>query len=236
MLFSNNSKINKVLYKVLEPGIKTTDIKSDVDIYAFNVIVSKKSISFDVQINNKILHFKAPLIGGHNVENILPAIYIANYLGINDKEIRQSVENLVSLPQTMSFYKAQNGSSLIDDTFNVNPDGVLAAINYAKIYQGKKIIVLEPMIELGKNSYQEHYRVGKALADNCDYLFLTKNNLYEAIIHAVMDQRGKCLVKVATQKETVDFVLNHTGKDDVVIFEGREANLSLKKILENNLP
>ena len=40
----------------------------------------------------------------------------------------------------MQLVGEKNGMTLVDDTFNANPDGVLAAINYMKIFKGKKIL------------------------------------------------------------------------------------------------
>lgn len=55
-----------------------------------------------------------------------------------------------------------NGVSFIDDTYNSNPDSVIAALNNLHAYKGSgnKYIVLGDMLELGKTSVKEHYNIG----------------------------------------------------------------------------
>ncbi|MBI2033124.1 MAG: hypothetical protein HYT10_01520 [Candidatus Levybacteria bacterium] len=224
------TKKNKILYKVLSHADKIANRK-EADIIATNVVVLKTEIFFDVYLKNKKLSLKAPLLGAQNIENLLPAIYIADYLGMSPAEIKKAVASVFPLPKTMMLHKTLNGAYIVDDTFNVNPDAVIAALRYAKIFKGKKIMVMEPMIELGPNAKKEHYRVGKEVAKVCDYLFLTKKNYYDAVISGILDEGGKCLVKVASPKEIAEYVSHHVGKGDIIIFEGKEAAIALNKIV-----
>lgn len=229
------TKKQKVLYQCFDSLYQCFDSsnsrlkKSSRDnIFGFNIKTLKNSIEFDVLIEKKNLHLKAPLIGSHNVENILPAIYIAKYLGTSDGEIKKAVASLVPLPKTMMRHQLSNGVTFIDDTFNANPDAVLAALNYLKIYKGKKIMVLQPMIELGKNAKDEHYRVARAISDVCDYLFLTNNNFYKSIMRGM---NNGCIVRIENASEIATFIIENTNSKDVVIFEGKEAARSLSKLL-----
>lgn len=222
------TKKKKISYGILREKYAK---KIAIDIVASNVQVVKESISFTVSLQNKTMQCKAPLIGAHNVENILPGIYLADNLGMSEKEIKEAVASLRALPHTMVLQRSIQGSAIIDDTFNVNPDGVIAAMEYASIYKGKKILVLEPMIELGRDGSKEHYRVGQALARICDICFLTKKNFYEQIVQGVTDAKGTCRVEVKASGEIADFVNNYTEKSDIIVFEGKEAAVTMNKIV-----
>ena len=93
------------------------------------------------------------------------------------------------------------------------------------------MLVLEPMIELGNRAAKEHYRVGKALAHHCDYLFLTKKNYQQHLLQGILDEKGTCVLKVAKAAEIVAFINDHTDKNDIVVFEGRQAAVALNKIV-----
>lgn len=219
------TKKPKILYSVSDHNPKL----GDALITASNLKILKNSVEFDLQLKNKNIHLKAPLIGAHNVENILPGIYLAGYLGMNDREIKKAVSSLRPLDKTMTKLKSQNGKAiLIDDTFNVSPDAILAALSYIKIYGGKKIMVLQPMIELGKNAKDEHYRVARAISNVCDYLFLTNNNFYKSIMRGM---NNGCIVRIENASEIAKFIIENTNSKDVVIFEGKEAARSLLKLL-----
>lgn len=222
------TKMKKALYEVA-----TSQKKKDhaADIIAQDIKVEKNQVKFTASIGNKTMHLTSPLIGIHMIENVLPGIYIADYLGMRVKEIQEALASLKPLPQTMIRHVSLQGTTLIDDTFNVNPDGVIAAMEYAQLYKGKKILVLEPMIELGSSAGKEHYRVGKALAHHCDYLFLTKKNYYPQLLQGILDEKGTCILKVAKAAEIVAFINDHTDKHDIVVFEGKEAAVAMNKIV-----
>lgn len=222
----NKTKKTKVAY--------ATDILSSkhvFDILATQISVKKESVSFVVVLKKKKMYFTASLIGKHAIENLLPGIYLAHYLGMSGPEIKKAVASLTQLPKTMTVHFSIRGTALIDDTFNVNPDAVIAAIEYAQMYKGKKVVVLEPMIELGGNAKEEHYRVGRVLAHACDYVFLTKKNFYDQLIKGISDAKGKCQVKIAKSEEIASYVNNKMKKNDIVIFEGKESASSLHHII-----
>lgn len=216
-LFVKSHK-RKILYQV------SSIVKNqDFTITAGNIRVKPSFITFDVSIVDNKTNLTASLIGAQNVENILPGIYIARYLKMSENQIKNAVSLLSSLPKVMEYHKSENRATFIDDTFNANPQSVLAAINYMKIYKGKKILVLQPMIELGKNAKSEHYKIGKEISAICDDLLLTNRNFYSSIKKGIKDGDGDCFVLSASPHELFEFIKSETGKGDIVVFEGKEA-------------
>jgi len=55
--------------------------------------------------------------------------------------------------------------TLIDDTYNANPNGVAYALATLKRYSGRKICVLGDMLELGKYSIQQHMALSPKMID-----------------------------------------------------------------------
>lgn len=221
----------KTLYVNADLLAQKKNIAKDADIIASNILAEKTGLSFNVQIGETQLKLRTSLLGIHAIENILPGIYLGYKMGMTQLQIKHAVAHLTPLDKTMVLHKAASGAALIDDTFNVNPDGVIAAMEYAMLYKGKRVLVLEPMIELGGISEKEHYRVGKFLAGHCDFLFLTKKNFYTAITNGIVDGKGKCVVKIAKPAEIVSFLNGNINKDDIVVFEGKEAAIPLRKIV-----
>ncbi len=226
------SLYKKTKKKKIAYGVHTDEKKTQkIDITAINVTTEKDGVSFSVRLHGKSIQCKTPLLGEHTVENILPGIYLADNLGMTEQEIKEGVATLTSLPHTMVLQKSIHETAMIDDTFNVNPDGVIAAMHYAKMYKGKKILVLEPMIELGVAGKQEHYRVGKTLSTMCDVLFLTKKNFYTDVVAGVKAGGGTCRVEVARPGTIADYINNNSSRSDIVVFEGKEAAVSMNKIV-----
>lgn len=226
-----NKAKKKILYQYIQSYSEKDNNNSQGKIFAANLIVKKNLITFDVWLKNKKIQFKTSLVGGQNVENILPGIYIADYLGMTEQEIKKAVSLLYPLPKTMNLHQLPHGPNIIDDTFNANPASVLAVLDYLKIYKRKKILVLQPMIELGINADTQHYQIAKEIAKTCDSLFLTNKNFSQSIIRSIMKGRGKCEVNFTNPSETSHFILKNTTAEDVVVFEGKEAGIVLDKIL-----
>jgi UDP-N-acetylmuramoyl-tripeptide--D-alanyl-D-alanine ligase len=218
--FYKKTKVKKMLYSQ----------KKKADIYANQINVGKNNLEFKLWEGNKSERFDVPLLGKHNVSNILAATSVALHLGMSLKEIAKSVSQLKPVGQTMVVSPGLNKSCLVDDTYNTNPDGVITALDYLKNYKGRKYLILQPMIELGGVSVEAHCRVGIEAARVCDYIFLTNKNFLSNFLKNIdKAEKGKVMVsqdprEVATQLKKL------LKKDDVVLFEGKEAEKYLKKL------
>lgn len=109
------------------------------------------------------------LSGQHNVMNALAAISIALKLGIRAEAIIKTLNGSLALsPHRMAISTvkgtAAGGSTftLIDDSFNANPDSMKSGIEglLRTHPQAFHVAVLGPMLELGKDSVELHSSVG----------------------------------------------------------------------------
>lgn len=218
----------KMIYKIA----KKDDVPDSTAVVVQNVSVRRESVSFSVCIGKKDFAFTSPLLGSHNIENVLPGIIIAKRLGMKNREIQHAVAALTPLPQTMTRYITKEGLVIIDDTFNANPQAVQAVLQYMKIYKGKRILVLKPMIELGQHARQDHYNLARDISVVCDYLFLTNKNYYSDIERGVKKANDKCKV-VIVDSNAKRRISKLVGRGDIVVFEGkgREISILLKMFL-----
>ncbi len=228
-LFKKTKK-KKILYAAQTEDLKES-IQKDAEIYASNIKLQKKSISCTVQIAKTSFVIKAPLIGYHSVENILPGVYIAFYLGMKPVAIKQAITHLIPLSKTMITHTLASGVTVVDDTFNANPNAILAAVEYIKIYSGKKLFVLQPMIELGTRAQEEHQKIARAVALTCDMLFITNRNFYSSIEKGIQEARNTCQLKVANPSEIADYIKQHSQNNDVIVFEGKESAFALQLLV-----
>lgn len=227
-LYKKTSK-RKVLYSTMQSSHKR---KPEGEIItASSIVVSKRNVSFIAKLPKKTMHLEVPLIGAQNVENMLPALYLGSYLGMSAKEIKEAVTKLLPLPKTMVSHPLQSGATVLDDTFNANSDAVLSVLSYMKIYKGKKILVLHPIVELGSRGKKQHYELAKRISTICDYLFMTNKNFSNEIIQGVKDGGGPCSVHIGNLAQAVEFIAKTTKKGDIVVCEGKEAGIVLHRIL-----
>lgn len=117
--------------------------------------------------------------GEHNVMNTLAAANVARYLGVTLENIADLLSKVSHIsPHRMQLSTVENNGSkftLIDDSFNANPDSMKAGIDGLCAYEHDdsaqscnlfRIAVLGSMLELGENEDELHTNIGKYAADS----------------------------------------------------------------------
>ncbi len=105
----------------------------------------------------------AALTGKHNFENIISALCIGKYFEVPENEAINAV--LAYNPDNQrSQVEVLGKTVLLTDTYNANPESMIAALkNLANFKQSKKIAVLGDMAELGHESVPLHRLVLSAI-------------------------------------------------------------------------
>ena len=98
--------------------------------------------------------------GLHNVRNALAAAACCHAIGIDDSAIVRGLQAFAPVSGRMQRKKAKNGATVIDDTYNANPDSVLAAIAVLARAAAPRTLVLGDMGEVGQEGRKFHEEVG----------------------------------------------------------------------------
>ncbi|RKY89122.1 UDP-N-acetylmuramoyl-tripeptide--D-alanyl-D-alanine ligase [candidate division KSB1 bacterium] len=131
---------------------------------------------------NDVIEVKLQAAGEKNILNALAAAAAGFKMGISYNDIKEGLESYQPFSGRLQIKKF-NGYTLIDDTYNSNPESLSEAISIMsnKRISGRKFAVLGDMLELGKYSEQEHKKIGKLICEKgIDYVF-TYGNFAELI-------------------------------------------------------
>jgi UDP-N-acetylmuramoyl-tripeptide--D-alanyl-D-alanine ligase len=99
--------------------------------------------------------------GIHNVSNALAATATSIALNVPLEKIAAGLEKFRGVGGRLERKQARCGASLIDDTYNANPDSMRAAIRVLSGMAGKRLLVLGDMGELGSSASALHAEIGK---------------------------------------------------------------------------
>lgn len=105
------------------------------------------------------------LVGAHHVTNALAAASVALELGIGIEEVAQRVSAATPLSaHRMHVVERPDGVTIIDDSYNANPDSMRAALQALAVVAGRErrsVAVLGEMLELGDEHRSAHDAVGR---------------------------------------------------------------------------
>lgn len=105
------------------------------------------------------VHLQVP--GIHNIYNALAAAAAACALHIDPVSIAVGLNNFRGVRGRLQRKMGRHHSVLIDDTYNANPESVRAALGVLAATEGKKILVLGDMGELGQAAVDLHRTIGQ---------------------------------------------------------------------------
>ncbi len=221
------------LRKMSGINIVTYSTQGSADVLAREIKQEKDGILFTLIIENKSVKVKANIYGKHFISNILAAAGVAWKMGMNLDEIKAGIGNIQNPPDAVNKLNGPKGSILFDDTYNASPESVEANVELLNSYPGIKtrILVLQPMIELGEETKAAHIRVGEYLRDKkIDLLILTNSNFNESITAGAKENKEK--IKIAKNaSEVQDFLKPVFSQSTGIIFKGKESTLSLKRLI-----
>jgi len=153
---------------------QATDIRYDQNGCSFTVITP----------DEQTVAISMPLLGAHNVQNMVLAIALAHYMGLRLETIALAAKRMQPIEHRLEL-KKQNDILIIDDAFNSNPVGAKNAVEIlAKFTGGNRIIITPGMVELGEREFEENELLGREIG---------KYDLEKAIF--VGQKRSEPLVK-----------------------------------------
>ena len=118
-----------------------------------------------VQAEQGSIEIHLNTLGSHNVRNALAASAVALAAGVSLENIKQGLEAFSPVNGRMQAKKLDPNHTLIDDSYNANPDSVRAAIDALKQSGNLSWLVLGDMGEVGNQGPEFHREVGAYAAE-----------------------------------------------------------------------
>ncbi|MFQ6372789.1 UDP-N-acetylmuramoyl-tripeptide--D-alanyl-D-alanine ligase [Shewanella sp. YIC-542] len=114
---------------------------------------------FELHWQAEVQPVMLPLAGRHQVYNALAATAVCLGLGLALADIARALATMEPVKGRMQ-PTPLGRFTLVDDSYNANPNSVKAAINWLKEIDGNRVLVLGDLGELGDNAALLHQQLG----------------------------------------------------------------------------
>jgi UDP-N-acetylmuramoyl-tripeptide--D-alanyl-D-alanine ligase len=214
--------------RVITFGIAGTR-REPADLEASAVVFHSGGTSF--RLNG--CELTSPLLGTHNVENLLAALAIALGLGIPLSAVLPGVATLQGGRQRMERVDLA-GVTVFDDSYNCNPDSARAAVRILAGLHGfrRRVLVLGDMYELGDLAAELHHQVGVDAATSGIDLIVLVGELTKAAAAGALEGGlpKKSVVHLPTSSQAVRDVGALLQEGDVVLVKG-SRKMELERVV-----
>ena len=167
--------------EVISGGYRACDIHCDSQGTSFDIVTPAGERE----------SFRMPLIGEHNIINVVGAIAVAHSMGIALTDLKIPVRRLKSVRHRLELIR-RGDLYIIDDAYNSNPVGSRAALDTLNMFDGTKIMITPGMVELGEKEEEYNREFGRHAGEVCDHLLLVGRRravpIREGALEAGMDE------------------------------------------------
>jgi UDP-N-acetylmuramoyl-tripeptide--D-alanyl-D-alanine ligase len=137
-------------------------IEANASVFATDVEAEGDLMIFNLHIHAEEIPIRLPLAGMHNVSNACAAAAVLHGLGMDSKQIRQGLESVQAVSGRLQPVERITSVTVYDDSYNANPQSVIAAAEFLAAQPGHNWLVLGDMGELGEDEVLLHKAVGRA--------------------------------------------------------------------------
>ena len=233
---SSVTKAAKITYGFKEGA----DLRAtDVNILHDHGEILPKGLNFKVNFQGSTVPVFMP---GFLSTAIIPAalagIAVGTFYGINLVESAEALQKIKPLPGHMRPLLGIKNSLIIDDTYNSSPDAAKSAIEvFASLQKnpdGKKIVALGDMLELGPETEHAHREIGfKVVEHGIDFLITvgeSSKRTASAAVEAGMSENN--VASFASSVEAGLFIQEKIKNHDQILIKGSQGSRMEKIVKE----
>lgn len=132
------------------------------DCYASVIVQTEQGMSFMLHAPHygEAVPVSIAFWGSHQVSNACCAALIALASGVSFVNVVAGLEQARPFLRRGQRFKHCSGATVVDETYNANPQATRAALDALAAQQGERFMVLGDMLELGASAEQSHQAIG----------------------------------------------------------------------------
>lgn len=215
--------------------VLTFALENKADVTATDIAVSGFSGStFQLTTPNGSATVEFPLNGRHNILNALAAATVGVSFGMSAAEISDALNSVAPPPQRGEIVKFKEGFTVINDSYNSNPDALLSMVE--TLVEGgadakRKIVVAGEMLELGVYAAEIHRETGRKMAGSGIDVLVGVRGLAAEMVAGAADSGLSDARFVADSDATGEMLVALVQSGDAILIKGSRG-VRTEKVLE----
>lgn len=204
---------------------------SAADIRAENVeVLGATGTRFDLIAEGFRQPVTSPLLGAHNVANVLAAAAVALSHGITPSQVAEALPSLVPADKRGQVLQVGN-ITVINDCYNSSPMALKAAVDALVVVPGRRhIVIAGEMLELGPTGEQLHRDCGTYIAGKKPDFFLGVRGAARFMVEAAAHAGAKAKF-VDSPEDAGQWLAREAVDGDTVLLKASRG-VKLEKALE----
>ncbi len=183
------------------------------DIRAENIRLGESGETFcDIVYGERRIPVEIRAYGRHMIYAALEGAAVGLLMGLSDGEIVKGIASFETVGRRAAVCDT-GFVTLIDDSYNANPDSVKCGIDSLMKMPGRHVCILGDMLELGEGSGEMHFDVGRYAGEKGAELVLTSGPLSKETCRGA-GERGR---HFATREELIAALPGLIQKGDRVL-------------------
>ncbi|MEZ4845400.1 MAG: UDP-N-acetylmuramoyl-L-alanyl-D-glutamate--2,6-diaminopimelate ligase [Bdellovibrionota bacterium] len=206
----------------------SSEINGKADVFPQKFTQHSDSMELSIRVGEKLLEFKAPMIGSFNLQNILAALSVIYALSFDLDVAANVISKGVFIPGRMEKIVDTGNISVFVD-FAHSEDSISRVLDTLNgIKKGRIITVFGCG---GESDTTKRPRMGRVAVEKSDIVVVTSDNPRNEDPEKIMDEiftgidqsqfSSKEIFRITKRDEAIQHALRMTKKDDIVLIAGK---------------
>ncbi|MFA5068411.1 MAG: Mur ligase family protein, partial [Candidatus Izemoplasmatales bacterium] len=213
------------------------------DIFASDIQTKIDNLSFILNYQDQKVKIDTNARGAWMAETIILSIAGAASAGMELAAVAAIVNQTDFTPFNLELkrvgpFLTKKGPTLfeeiniINSTYSANSDGVMAHLDYLKLWSGKKAIIMPCLIELGKESKKIHFEIGQKIAAVCDLAIIATKDCFKEIKAGALSagMKPENIIFSDKPKKISELLQTRLTAGDILLLEGRLPQEIIREI------
>ena len=230
VLCADDKDILGLIKKVNNRRIVTFGLNEGADLRAKNIVYKNNNTEFDIEFLDGSRHIKNlnfPMVGEHNILNVLAAVAVACHLRVEDSDIRKGLMEFKGVGRRFTNLGTFKNVTIIDD-YAHHPTEIKATLKAAKqssngrvlaVHQPHRFSRLSNLFDEFSNCFDDADIIG------ITPIFAAGENIIEGVTSEKLISRlsvnySNPVIKIEDEKSLLSFVITHAKPNDIVVLMG----------------